>query len=75
MILSEDCVSSPFELSCRLFQPPQRTLVSCHQSICPSQQRVWKMQGKALVKDALVAEAELTAAIADEKENTVLEEA
>jgi 3-hydroxyacyl-[acyl-carrier-protein] dehydratase len=40
-----------------------------------SGQRVWKMQGKALVKDALVAEAELTAAIADEKENTVLEEA
>jgi 3-hydroxyacyl-[acyl-carrier-protein] dehydratase len=40
-----------------------------------SGQRVWKMQGKALVKDTLVAEAELTAAIADEKENTVLEEA
>lgn len=40
-----------------------------------SGQRVWKMQGKALVKDALVAEAELTAAIADVKENTVLEEA
>jgi 3-hydroxymyristoyl/3-hydroxydecanoyl-(acyl carrier protein) dehydratase len=40
-----------------------------------SGQRVWKMQGKALVKDTLVAEAELTAAIADENENTVLEEA
>ena len=40
-----------------------------------SGQRVWKMQGKALVKDTLVAEAELTAAIADDKENSVLEEA
>ena len=40
-----------------------------------SGQRVWKMQGKALVKGTLVAEAELTAAIADEKENPVLEEA
>jgi 3-hydroxyacyl-[acyl-carrier-protein] dehydratase len=40
-----------------------------------SGQRVWKMQGKALVKDTLVAEAELTAAIADEDRNTVLEEA
>ncbi len=40
-----------------------------------SGQRVWKMQGKALVKNTLVAEAELTAAIADEKENPVLEEA
>ena len=40
-----------------------------------SGQRVWKMQGKALVKDTLVAEAELTAAIAAENENTVLEEA
>ncbi len=40
-----------------------------------SGQRVWKMQGKALVKNTLVAEAELTAAIADEKENSVLEEA
>jgi 3-hydroxyacyl-[acyl-carrier-protein] dehydratase len=40
-----------------------------------SGQRVWKMQGKALVKDTLVAEAELTAAIADEKENIAPEEA
>jgi 3-hydroxymyristoyl/3-hydroxydecanoyl-(acyl carrier protein) dehydratase len=40
-----------------------------------SGQRVWKMQGKALVKDTLVAEAELTAAISDENQITVLEEA
>jgi 3-hydroxymyristoyl/3-hydroxydecanoyl-(acyl carrier protein) dehydratase len=40
-----------------------------------SGQRVWRMQGKALVKDTLVAEAELTAAFAVENENTVLEEA
>ena len=39
-----------------------------------SGQRVWKMQGKALVNKALVAEAELTAAVADENENTVPEE-
>jgi 3-hydroxyacyl-[acyl-carrier-protein] dehydratase len=39
-----------------------------------SGQRVWKMQGKALVNQALVAEAELTAAVADDKENTVPEE-
>jgi beta-hydroxyacyl-ACP dehydratase FabZ len=32
-------------------------------------QRVWKMQGKAYVREALVAEAELTASISDEKEN------
>jgi 3-hydroxyacyl-[acyl-carrier-protein] dehydratase len=38
-----------------------------------SGQRVWKMQGKALVKNTVVAEAELTAAVAGE--NTVPEEA
>jgi beta-hydroxyacyl-ACP dehydratase FabZ len=37
-------------------------------------QRVWKMQGRALVKDVLVAEAELTAAIADGQEQSANEE-
>jgi 3-hydroxyacyl-[acyl-carrier-protein] dehydratase len=36
--------------------------------------RVWKMQGKALVKETLVAEAELTAAIADAQETTANQE-
>ena len=40
-----------------------------------SGQRVWKMQGKALVNNTLVAEAELTAAVADDKDNPVPEEA
>jgi 3-hydroxyacyl-[acyl-carrier-protein] dehydratase len=38
-------------------------------------QRVWKMQGRAFVKEVLVAEAELTAAIIDEKEALTKEEA
>jgi 3-hydroxyacyl-[acyl-carrier-protein] dehydratase len=37
--------------------------------------RVWKMQGKAFVGETLVAEAELTAAIGDEKESLTGEEA
>jgi 3-hydroxyacyl-[acyl-carrier-protein] dehydratase len=37
-------------------------------------QRVWKMQGKAFVKEQLVAEAELTAAVADERETLSGEE-
>lgn len=37
-------------------------------------QRVWKMQGRALVKEVLAAEAELTAAIADEREQSANEE-
>jgi 3-hydroxyacyl-[acyl-carrier-protein] dehydratase len=37
-------------------------------------QRVWKMQGKAFVKEQLVAEAELTAAVADERETPSGEE-
>ncbi len=36
--------------------------------------RVWKMQGKGFVRENLVAEAELTAAIADGKENQTGEE-
>ena len=31
-------------------------------------QKVWKMQGKAFVREMLVAEAELTASISDDKE-------
>lgn len=38
-------------------------------------QRVWRMQGKAFVRENLVAEAELTAAIADDKETPTGEEA
>lgn len=38
-------------------------------------QKVWKMQGKAFVRENLVAEAELTAAIADPKTDLVGEEA
>lgn len=38
-------------------------------------QRVWKMQGRAFVKEALVAEAELTAAIIDDQEALTKEEA
>jgi 3-hydroxyacyl-[acyl-carrier-protein] dehydratase len=38
-------------------------------------QRVWKMQGKAFVGEALVAEGEFTAAIIDEKEALTSEEA
>ena len=38
-------------------------------------QRIWKMQGKAFVRESLVAEAELTAAIANEKELPSGEEA
>ena len=38
-------------------------------------QRVWRMQGKAFVGENLVAEAELTAAIADGKETLSGEEA
>ena len=38
-------------------------------------QKVWKMQGKAFVRDKLVAEAELTASISDEKETMPGEEA
>jgi beta-hydroxyacyl-ACP dehydratase FabZ len=38
-------------------------------------QRVWKMQGKAFVKEQLVAEAELTAAVADGRETPAGEEA
>ena len=36
--------------------------------------RVWKMQGKGFVREILVAEAELTAAIADGKETQTGEE-
>ncbi|MGC1401718.1 MAG: 3-hydroxyacyl-ACP dehydratase FabZ [Thermodesulfobacteriota bacterium] len=36
--------------------------------------RVWKMQGKGFVRDTLVAEAELTAAIADGKDSQIGEE-
>lgn len=38
-------------------------------------QKVWKMQGKAFVRENLVAEAELTAAIADDKTIPIAEEA
>ncbi len=38
-------------------------------------QKVWKMQGKAFVRENLVAEAELTAAIADDKAIQTGEEA
>ena len=38
-------------------------------------QRVWRMQGKAFVRENLAAEAELTAAIADGKETLTGEEA
>jgi beta-hydroxyacyl-ACP dehydratase FabZ len=37
--------------------------------------RVWKMHGRALVQEALAAEAELTAAVADGRENSPSEEA
>lgn len=37
-------------------------------------ERVWKMQGKAFVRDNLVAEAELTASISTEKETSPGEE-
>ncbi len=37
-------------------------------------QRVWRMQGKAFVRENLAAEAELTAAIADGKETLTDEE-
>jgi 3-hydroxyacyl-[acyl-carrier-protein] dehydratase len=37
-------------------------------------QRVWKMQGKAYVQENLVAEAELTAALADDKDTLSGEE-
>jgi 3-hydroxyacyl-[acyl-carrier-protein] dehydratase len=36
--------------------------------------KVWKMQGKAFVRDNLVAEAELTASISSEKETSTGEE-
>jgi 3-hydroxyacyl-[acyl-carrier-protein] dehydratase len=37
-------------------------------------EKVWKMQGKAFVKENLVAEAELTASISNEKETPTGEE-
>jgi 3-hydroxyacyl-[acyl-carrier-protein] dehydratase len=37
--------------------------------------RVWNMQGRALVQEALAAEAELTAAVTDERENSASKEA
>ena len=37
-------------------------------------QRVWKMQGKAFVRENLVAEAELTASISNDKETPSGEE-
>ena len=37
-------------------------------------EKVWKMQGKAFVRENLVAEAELTASISNEKEKPVGEE-
>jgi 3-hydroxyacyl-[acyl-carrier-protein] dehydratase len=43
-------------------------------NVLRSGQRVWKMQGKAFVKENLVAEAELTAAVADERETLSSEE-
>ena len=44
-------------------------------NVLRSGQRVWKMQGKAFVKENLVAEAELTAAVADDRETLRSEEA
>ncbi|MHB8842805.1 MAG: 3-hydroxyacyl-ACP dehydratase FabZ [Candidatus Aquicultor sp.] len=37
-------------------------------------EKVWKMQGKAFVRENLVAEAEITASISDEKETPAGEE-